>query len=58
MSRLVPLSILVAAVLAFACDSSTPGPGQVRVANLIPDGVPLASLIPYRPFGLVKASLS
>jgi uncharacterized protein DUF4397 len=41
MSRLVPLSILLAVVLALACDSSTPGPGAVRVANLIPDGVPL-----------------
>jgi hypothetical protein len=28
-------------VLALACDSGTPGPGQVRFANLIPDGVPL-----------------
>lgn len=41
MSRLVPLPIFLAVVLALACDSSTPGPGQVRVANLIPDGVPL-----------------
>jgi hypothetical protein len=41
MSRLVPVPFLLAAVLALACDSSTPGPGQVRVANLIPDGVPL-----------------
>jgi Domain of unknown function (DUF4397) len=41
MSRLVPLPFFLAVVLALACDSSTPGPGQVRVANLIPDGVPL-----------------
>jgi hypothetical protein len=37
MSRLVPVPFLLAVVLALACDSSTPGPGQVRVANLIPD---------------------
>ena len=41
MSRLVPLPFFLAVVLALACDSSTPGPGQVRIANLIPDGVPL-----------------
>jgi hypothetical protein len=41
MSRLVPVPFFLAVVLALACDSSTPGPGQVRVANLIPDGVPL-----------------
>ena len=41
MSRLVPVSFFLAVVLALACGSSTPGPGQVRVANLIPDGVPL-----------------
>jgi Domain of unknown function (DUF4397) len=41
MSRLVPVPFLLAVVLALACDSSTPGPGQVRVANLIPDGAPL-----------------
>ena len=41
MSRLVSLSIFLAIVLAFACDSSTPGPGAVRVANLIPEGVAL-----------------
>jgi len=41
MLRLVPVPFFLAAVLALACDSSTPGPGQVRVANLIPDGVPL-----------------
>ncbi len=28
-------------MLGLACDSSTPGPGQVRVANLIPVGVAL-----------------
>jgi hypothetical protein len=37
MSRLVPVPLFLAVVLALACDSSTPGPGQVRVANLIPD---------------------
>jgi hypothetical protein len=41
MSRLVPVPFFLAVVLALACNSSTPGPGQVRVANLIPDGVPL-----------------
>jgi Domain of unknown function (DUF4397) len=41
MSRFVPVPLFLAVVLALACDSSTPGPGQVRVANLIPDGVPL-----------------
>ena len=41
MSRLVPVPFFLAVVVALACDSSTPGPGQVRVANLIPDGVPL-----------------
>jgi hypothetical protein len=41
MSRLVPVPLFIAVVLALACESSTPGPGQVRVANLIPDGVPL-----------------
>ena len=35
MSRLVPFFLAV--VLALACDSGTPGPGQVRVAHLIPD---------------------
>ena len=38
MSRLVLTPFFLAVVLALACDSSTPGPGQVRVANLIPDG--------------------
>jgi hypothetical protein len=42
MSRLVPVPFFLAVVLALACNSSTPGPGQVRVANLIPD---LASAI-------------
>jgi hypothetical protein len=37
MSRLVPVPFFLAVVVALACDSSTPGPGQVRVANLIPD---------------------
>jgi len=37
MSRLVPVPFFLAIVLALACDSSTPGPGQLRVANLIPD---------------------
>lgn len=37
MSRLVPIPFFLAIVLALACDSSTPGPGQLRVANLIPD---------------------
>jgi hypothetical protein len=41
MSRLVPVPLFLAVVLGLACDSSTPGPGQVRVANLIPDGVAL-----------------
>jgi hypothetical protein len=41
MLRLLAVPFFLAAVLALACDSSTPGPGQVRVANLIPDGVPL-----------------
>jgi len=42
MSRLlVPVPFFLAVVLALACDSSTSGPGQLRVANLIPDGVPL-----------------
>jgi hypothetical protein len=41
MSRLVAAPSLLAVVLALACDSGPPGPGQVRVANLIPDGVPL-----------------
>src|SRR5215470_4226380 len=40
MSRLVPVPFLLA-LLALACDSSTPGPGQLRVANLIPDNVSL-----------------
>ena len=37
MSRLVPVPFFLAVVLALACNSSTPGPGQVRVAHLIPD---------------------
>ena len=37
MSRLVPVPFFLAVVLALACGSSTPGPGQVRVANLFPD---------------------
>ena len=41
MSRLVLIPFFLAVVLVLACNSSTPGPGQVRVANLIPDGVPL-----------------
>jgi len=41
MSRLIPVPFFLAVMLALACNSSTPGPGQVRVANLIPDGVPL-----------------
>jgi len=41
MSRLVTVAVFLALVLALACDSGTPGPGQVRIANLIPDGVPL-----------------
>lgn len=41
MSRLVAVLLLFAVVLALACDSGPPGPGQVRIANLIPDGVPL-----------------
>jgi hypothetical protein len=38
MSRLVPVPFFLAVLLALACDSGTPGPGQVRVAYLIPDG--------------------
>ena len=37
MSRLVTVAVFLALVLALACDSGTPGPGQVRFANLIPD---------------------
>jgi hypothetical protein len=37
MSRLVAAPFLLAVVLALACDSGPPGPGQVRFANLIPD---------------------
>jgi hypothetical protein len=37
MSRLVPIPFFLAALLALACDSSTPGPGQLRIAQLIPD---------------------
>ncbi|HUM09324.1 MAG TPA: DUF4397 domain-containing protein [Myxococcaceae bacterium] len=38
MSRPVPVPFFLAVVLALACDSSSPGPGQLRVAHLIPDG--------------------
>jgi hypothetical protein len=37
MSRLVAVAVFLALVLALACDSGPPGPGQVRFANLIPD---------------------
>ena len=41
MSRLVTVAVFLALMLALACDSGSPGPGQVRIANLIPDGVAL-----------------
>src|SRR5262249_2634063 len=37
MFRLVTIAVFLALVLALACDSGPPGPGQVRFANLIPD---------------------
>ncbi|HZJ52758.1 MAG TPA: DUF4397 domain-containing protein [Myxococcaceae bacterium] len=37
MSRLFLAPFFLAVVLALACDSGTPGPGQLRIAHLIPD---------------------
>lgn len=37
MSRLVLVPFFLAVVLALACDSGSPGPGQLRIAQLIPD---------------------
>jgi len=48
MSRLVTISVFLALVLALACDSGPPGPGQVRFANLIPDA-PSAIDVCIRP---------
>src|SRR5262249_11352961 len=48
MSRLVTIAVFLALVLALACDSGPPGPGQVRFANLIPDA-PSAIDVCIRP---------